>query len=54
MIDRKHQPKIPSYSPMVFDIEIVEVKWGLGKSMAAARAAFEKAKKHNNATVTNS
>ena len=37
-------PKIPPFSPLVFDIEIHEVKGGKGKPQADARAAFEKAK----------
>ena len=42
---RGSPPKIPGYSPLVFDIEIHEVKGGKGKPMKEARAAFEKAKK---------
>jgi FKBP-type peptidyl-prolyl cis-trans isomerase FklB len=41
--ERGSPPKIPPYSPLVFDIEIHKVKSG-GKPAAEARAAFEKAK----------
>mmetsp|Transcript_24668 Transcript_24668/g.41705 ORF Transcript_24668/g.41705 Transcript_24668/m.41705 type:complete len:179 (+) Transcript_24668:39-575(+) len=41
---RGSPPKIPPFSPLVFDIEIHQVKAG-GKSLAEARAAFEGAKK---------
>ena len=37
-------PKIPGYSPLVFEIEIHEVKGGKGKPLSEARAAFEEAK----------
>lgn len=41
--ERGSPPKIPPFSPLVFDIEIHKVKSG-GKPVAEARAAFEKAK----------
>lgn len=41
--ERGSPPKIPSFSPLVFDIEIHQVKSG-GKPVAEARAAFEAAK----------
>ena len=42
--ERGSPPKIPPYSPLVFEIEIHEVKGGKGKSKEAAREAFEAAK----------
>jgi hypothetical protein len=41
--ERGSPPKIPPYSPLVFDIEIHKVKSG-GKPISEAREAFEKAK----------
>jgi len=41
--ERGSPPKIPPYSPLVFDIEIHKVKSG-GKPVAEARKAFEAAK----------
>ncbi len=41
--ERGSPPRIPGYSPLVFDIEIHKVKRG-GKSVAEARALFEQGK----------
>lgn len=42
--ERGSPPKIPPYSPLVFEIEIHEVKNGKGKPIAEARKALEAAK----------
>jgi FKBP-type peptidyl-prolyl cis-trans isomerase FklB len=47
--ERGSPPRIPPYSPLVFDIEIHKVK-GKGKTMAEARQMFEEAKKSSDAT----
>jgi FKBP-type peptidyl-prolyl cis-trans isomerase FklB len=41
--ERGSPPRIPAYSPLVFEIEIHKVKFG-GKPIAEARELFEKAK----------
>jgi FKBP-type peptidyl-prolyl cis-trans isomerase len=34
-------PKIPPFTPLIFELEIIEVKNGRGKSAAEARQKFE-------------
>ena len=41
--ERGSPPKIPGYSPLVFEIEIHKVKSTGGKPIAEARAAFKEA-----------
>lgn len=42
--ERGSPPRIPGYSPLVFELEIHEVKGGKGKPIAEARKMFEEAK----------
>jgi hypothetical protein len=42
--ERGSPPRIPPYSPLVFELEIHEVKGGKGKPIAEARKMFEEAK----------
>lgn len=42
--ERGSPPRIPAFTPLVFEIEIHKVKGGKGKPIAEARAAFEAAK----------
>lgn len=42
--ERGSPPRIPGYAPLVFEIEIHEVKGGKGKPIAEARQKFEEAK----------
>ncbi len=49
--ERGSPPKIPPFSPLVFDIEIHKVKSG-GKPMAEARAALVKATKSKETPVS--
>jgi FKBP-type peptidyl-prolyl cis-trans isomerase len=48
-----YPPKIPPYSPVIYELEIIEVKNGRGKPVEAARQMFDEARALTKADLVN-